>query len=68
MTSHPLYVWHHTWHMYDIICTRHDITSTLYDIKLQYSWHHTHCVYDITPTIYDITPIVYDITTTIHVT
>ena len=53
MTSHPLYllssqplhwyhthfVWHQTHYMCDIICTIHNITSTLYVITLLYLWH-----------------------------
>ena len=44
--SHPLFVWHHTWHMYSIFCTIGDITSSLYEIKPPF--------YDITPTVFDI--------------
>ena len=40
--SHPLFVWHHNWHMYSIFCTMGDITSSLYEIKPPFLWHHTH--------------------------
>ena len=53
VSSHPLYLWHHTH------CVN-DKSSTICDI--------TSIVYDITPTIYDIPSIVYEITSTIHVT
>ena len=44
-TSHPLFVWHHTWHMYSIFCTIEDITSTIYDIKPPFLWPHTHYIW-----------------------
>ena len=54
MSSQPLcrrhhtnYVGHHRWHMYAIICTIHDIISSLYDNNPQYSWHHMHYIWHI---------------------
>ena len=44
-TSHPLFVWHHTLHMYSILSTMEDITSSLYDIKPPFLWHHTHYIW-----------------------
>ena len=43
--SHILFVWHHTRHMYSIICTIGDIISTLYEIKPTFLWHHTHYIW-----------------------
>ena len=43
-TSHPLFVWHHTRHRYNIFFTIEDITSSLHAIKPPF--------YDITPTIF----------------
>ena len=43
--SHPLFVWHHTRHMYSIFCTIEDITSSLYDIKPPFLWNHTHYIW-----------------------
>ena len=40
--SHPIFVPHHTRHMYDIFCTIHDIRSSFYDIKPPFLGHHTH--------------------------
>ena len=56
MSSHPLcqrhptnYVRHHRWHMYSIICTIHDMSSTVYDITF------TICVTSHNASISDIT-------------
>ena len=43
--SHPLFVWHHTRHMYSIFCTIGDITSSLCEIKPPFLWHHTHYIW-----------------------
>ena len=93
----PLYLWHcthyvwyhnprcwlhHTLHMYDIICTTEDVTSTLplqattfmTSHPLQ-AWHHTCCVRHCTSCIFVITtstlishPLLYDIMPTTCVT
>ena len=54
MSSQPLcrrhhtnYVGNHRRHMYAIICTIHDIISTLYDNNPQYSWHHMHYIWHV---------------------
>ena len=51
MISEQLYVWHHTHFTYDIICTIHNITSTLWvhtivvtTLHPLHSWHHTHYI------------------------
>ena len=77
VTAYTLYLWHHTqyvwhhntvcwWHrtqhMYDVICTTDDITSTLSQQitifmrshPLQ-AWHHTPCIRHCTNCIYVIT-------------
>ena len=41
-SSHPLFLWHHTRHMYGIVCIIQDITSTLFDFKSTFWGHHTH--------------------------
>ena len=43
--SHPLFVWHHTRHRYNIFCTIEDITSSLYEIKPPFLWKHTHYIW-----------------------
>lgn len=43
--SHPVYVWHHSHYRCDIICTKYDITSTLYDITPLYWWHQAHYIW-----------------------
>ena len=67
---HTHYVWqhkpvcwiHHTRHMYDIICTTEDVTSTLSHQATIFmtshplqTWHHTQCIYDIISNMYAIT-------------
>ena len=61
LISHPLYmssqpqcrryntnsVGHHRWHRYAIICTIHDIISTLYENSPQYSWYHMHYIWHV---------------------
>ena len=73
----PLYLWHHihyvwqhnpvcwlhhTWHMYDIICTTEDVTSTLSHQDTIFmtshplqAWHHTPCIRHNTNCIFVIT-------------
>ena len=86
---HIHYVWphnpvcwlHHTWHMYDIICTAEDVTTTLShqatifmtSHQLQ-AWHDTSCIRHRTNCIFVITtsplishPVLNDITPTICV-
>ena len=65
-TSHPLFVWHHTCHMFGIVCTIQDITSSLYDFKppclchhSHYIWHHVHCICVITSTVWMISHQLY---------
>ena len=60
MSSHPVYLWHHILHIYDIISTKYDITTLLLMTQhLAYVWHHLHCrwkcTHSITPnhSIYD---------------
>ena len=43
--SHPLFVWHHTQHRYNIFCTIEDSTSSLYEIKPPFLWSHTHYIW-----------------------
>ena len=43
--SHPLFVWHHTQHRYNIFCTIEDIISSLYEIKPPFLWNHTHYIW-----------------------
>ena len=43
--SHPLFLWHHTQHMYSIFCTIEDITSSPYEIIPPILWHHTHYIW-----------------------
>ena len=43
--SHPLFVWHHTQHRYNIFCTIEDITSSLYEMKPSFLWNHTHYIW-----------------------
>ena len=87
---HSQYVWHHNpvcWlhnirHMYDLICTAEDVTSTvshqatifMTSQPLQ-TWHHTPCIRHLTNCIFFITtsplishPLLHDITPTICVT
>ena len=90
VTSYPLHLWHHThdvrhhnpvcgWHhtrhIYDIVCTIEDVTSTLSQqttvfmmSHLLQAWHHTHCIFCHHNLSTDITPILYDIKPTICVT
>ena len=97
VTSYPLYLWqhtqyvwhhntvcwwHHTRHMYDIIWTTDDITSTLSQQTTIFmmshplqAWHHTlsirhltHCMFVITTSPLVSQPLLYDITPTICVT
>ena len=71
-TFWPLYLWHcthyvwhynavcwlhHTRHMYDIICTTEDITSTISN-KPQSLWLHIHFRHDITLPVSDFAPTV----------
>ena len=43
--SHPLFVWHHSRHRYNIFCTIEDIISSLYEIKPPFLWNHTHYIW-----------------------
>ena len=45
VSSHPLFVWHHARHRYNIFCTIEDITSSLYEIKPPFLWNHTHYIW-----------------------
>ena len=87
---HTHYIWqhntvswlHHTRHMYDIICTTEDVTSTLSHQARVFmtshplqAWHHTPCITHQTNCIFVITtsplisyPLLYDIIPTICVT
>ena len=77
VTSYPLYLlylthsiwhqnrvcwWHHTWHMYDIICNTEDFTSTLSQKTTVFmmshplqAWHETHYIRHDTHCIFVIT-------------
>ena len=57
-TSHALFLWHHTHHMFGIVCIIQDITSSLLDLKPPFWGHHTHyirnavhCICFTTPTL-----------------
>ena len=87
---HTHYVWkhnpvcwlHHTLHMYDMICTTEDVTSTLSRQATIFmishpiqAYHHSPCIRHRTNCIFVITtsplkshPLIYDITPTICVT
>ena len=54
-TSHPVFVWHHSRHMYGIFTTIQDITSSLYGIKQPFIWHHTHYMWHHIHYIHNIT-------------
>ena len=54
MISEQLYLWHHTYFIYDNLCTIHKITSTLWVHTIVVTTLH-QCIPDITLTIYDIT-------------
>ena len=71
MNSHPVDLWHHIHYIYDIICTKYDITTLvicmtsfalqmkmhpLYHTKPQYLWCHIHFRHDNTAPVSDITP------------
>ena len=58
----------HRWHMYAIICVKHDIISTLYDNNPYYLWYHMHYIHYITHIIYDISFTLFDVTFTMCVT
>ena len=79
--SHPLFVWHHTRHRYNIFYTIEDIISTLYEIKPLFMKSHTlyltsercyFCHYiqsidDITPKVYIRShPLYFDIIFTVY--
>ena len=55
LVSDQLYVWHHNHFTFAILCTLHNVTSTLYDFTPLYLSHYIHCIHDITHPIYDIT-------------
>ena len=54
MISDQQFVWHHPLFMYDIWCTIHIVTSTLYTLTPLWSSHYIHCSEYTTQTIYDI--------------
>ena len=71
MISEQLYVWHHTHFIYDILCTIHNVTSTLWvhtivvtTLHPLHSWHHTHYIrhhtHDNTKVISAISPSISD--------
>ena len=70
---HNISVGHHRWHSYAIICTIHNIISTLYDNNPQYSWHHMHYIWHVIYCVYhihymcDITQCLYLWHHTLHV-
>ena len=43
--SHPLFIWHHTRHRYNIFCTIEGITYSFYEIKPPFLWNHTHYIW-----------------------
>ena len=43
--SHPLFVWHHSRHRYNIFCTIEDIISSLYEINPPFLWNHTYYIW-----------------------
>ena len=52
MISVQLYVWHHTHFIYEILCTTHNVTSTLWvntivvtTLHPLYSWYHTQYIW-----------------------
>ena len=56
MTSHPLYLCHHTKDTcHRIHCSWTIIYSVLFIPQVLYVWHETHYMYDITGILYDIT-------------
>ena len=78
MISEQLYVWHHTRFIYDILCTIHNVTSTLWvhtivitTLHPLLSWHNTHYVrhhtHDNTKVISAISPSISDTTSTVSV-
>ena len=54
MVSYQLYIWHHTHLTYAILCTLHNVISTLYDFTPLQLSQYIHCFHDITHPIYDI--------------
>ena len=78
MISEWLYVWHHTYFIYDTLCTIHKVTSTLWvhtilvtTSHLLHSWHHTHYIWyhthDNTKVLSAISPSISDTTSTVSV-
>ena len=56
MTSHPMYLCHHTQDTCHLILCSWIVTySVLIIPHLLYVWHETHYIYDITGILYDIT-------------
>ena len=52
MISEQLYAWHHTRFIYDILCSIHNLTSTLWvntivvtALHPLHPWHHTHYIW-----------------------
>ena len=65
-TSHPLFLWHHTWNICGIVCIIQDITASLFDLKSPFRGYHTHyiryrvhCICVITPTLSMISQLLY---------
>ena len=78
MFFEQLYVWHHTHFIYDILCTKHNVTSTLWvhtivvtTLYPLHSWHHTHYIrhhtHDNTKVISAISPSISDTISTVCV-
>ena len=78
MISRQLYVWRHTHFIYDILCTIHNVTSTLgvhtivvTTLHPLHSWHHTHYIWhhthDNTNVISAISPTISDTISTVSV-
>ena len=76
MIYEQLYIWHHTRFIYDILCTIHNVTSTLWvhtivvtTLHPLHSWHHTyyirHQTHDNTKVISAISPSISDTTSTV---
>ena len=76
--SEQLYVRHHTYFIYDSLCTMHKVTSTLWvhtivvtTLHPLHSWHHTlyiqHHTHNNTKVISAISPCISDTTSTVSV-
>ena len=78
MISVQLYIWYHSHFIYDILCTIHNVTSTLWvhtivetTLHPLHSWHHTHYIgihtHDNTKVISAISPSISDTTSAVSV-